>query len=89
MLQLLFTNYVCQFSEGFEYVGQNLGFYTRSNENFDFKRTLRSLIMYWYNEVELFQREWVNYTDDRSVPLVIIATTDMTRLVQICFRNTQ
>lgn len=57
------SNYL--FSVNYEHVGQNLGFINSSVADFDIQKSIRLLVNLWYEEVEIFQSEWVNVTEDR------------------------
>ncbi|XP_045480847.1 venom allergen 5 2-like [Harmonia axyridis] len=67
----------CRRTEEYEHVGQNLGFINSSFADFDLKRTIRTLVNLWYEEVEIFQNEWVNQTEDRGPDIVVGHYTQM------------
>jgi len=57
---------VCRGSKTYEHVGQNLGFINSSKPIVNFKKPIKELINYWYDEVKTFDRNWVNYTANRG-----------------------
>ncbi|KAL3267376.1 hypothetical protein HHI36_011507 [Cryptolaemus montrouzieri] len=67
----------CRRTEEYEHVGQNLGFINSSVADFDLKKSMKLLVTLWYDEVQNFDNEWVNETDDRGPDVVVGHYTQM------------
>lgn len=61
----------------FEHVGQNLGFINSSSSNINVTKSMNELIMLWYDEVSMFESDWVNDTMDRGPKFVVGHYTQM------------
>ncbi|KAJ8941289.1 hypothetical protein NQ314_010439, partial [Rhamnusium bicolor] len=49
------------------HVGQNLGFTNSSIPEIDTVKSIKDLILLWYDEVSIFNTTWINDTRDRGV----------------------
>lgn len=56
----------CRRTASYYHVGQNLGFINSSLPQIDKVKSIKELILLWYNEVEIFDSDWVNETKDRG-----------------------
>ncbi|KAF5304516.1 hypothetical protein FQA39_LY09567 [Lamprigera yunnana] len=56
----------CRRTRKFEHVGQNLGYLSSPSSNVNVTKVMLELIRYWYDEVALFNNEWVLDTRERN-----------------------
>ncbi|KAB0799987.1 hypothetical protein PPYR_07867 [Photinus pyralis] len=57
----------CRRTRKHEHNGQNLGYINSSVNNINFTLAMQQLITHWYDEVALFNNQWVYDTRDRGV----------------------
>ncbi|CAH1173570.1 unnamed protein product [Phaedon cochleariae] len=57
---------VCRRSHKFEYVGQNLGSVSSTSPNIDLVKSLKELILGWYDEVADYNSTWIDDTRPRE-----------------------
>ncbi|KAK5644233.1 hypothetical protein RI129_008078 [Pyrocoelia pectoralis] len=57
----------CRRTKKHEHNGQNLGYINSSANNINITLAMQQLIMHWYNEVALYNSEWIYDTQDRGV----------------------
>ncbi|KAF5284730.1 hypothetical protein FQR65_LT13432 [Abscondita terminalis] len=57
----------CRRTRKFEHVGQNLGYINSSANNINITQAILELMGYWYDEVAIFNNQWVTDTRDRGV----------------------
>jgi len=67
----------CRRTRKFEHVGQNLGFVNSSADNINFTVAMQQLTRYWYEEVTIFNNEWVLDTRDRGHDIKVGHYTQM------------
>ena len=71
----LFTLFIV--SAEYEHVGQNLGFINSSAPDIDVDKSMNELTMLWYDEVAIFESDWVNETMDRGPDVKVGHYTQM------------
>ncbi|CAG9766666.1 unnamed protein product [Ceutorhynchus assimilis] len=61
----------CRKTESHAHVGQNLGYINSTNPKINKIKAIKDLILLWYDEVALFDRFWLNDTQNRGPKYVV------------------